>query len=187
MVRDPCRGSRGRRLPVRALALLPIQPIDTVALGQITAALRSRDVKVELKPAVLRPRHSYDLRRHQFRAERLLEHVALAAERPVLGLTDGDCYAAKLNFVFGMAEVGGGTAVVSLFRLRAGATAGTFMTRAMKEIFHELGHAVGLGHCENPRCVMHFSNSLAEADTKDEYLCAACLRRLRNWSTRSVR
>ena len=167
------------RLPVRAVALVPIQPIDTVALARIVEELRSRGVKVELKPPVLRPRDSYDGRRHQFRAERLLEHVALAAERPVLGLTDGDCYAAKLNFVFGMAEVGGGTAVVSLFRLRAGATAGTFMSRALKEISHELGHAVGLGHCQNPRCVMHSSNSLAEADTKDEYLCAACLRRLR--------
>jgi predicted Zn-dependent protease len=122
-----------------------MQPIDTVTLAQIIEELQSRGVKVELKPAILRARDSYDARRQQFRAERLLEHVTLAAERPVLGLTDGDCYAAKLNFVFGMAEVGGGTAVVSLFRLRAGATAGTFMTRTMKEIFHELGHAVGLG------------------------------------------
>ena len=180
MTPDPARGgSLARRLPVSAVTLLPIQPIDAVTLVRVSDELRSRGVKVELKPAVLRPRDSYDARRQQFRAERLLERVALAPERPVLALTDGDCYAAKLNFVFGMAEVGGGTAVVSLFRLRRGATAGTFMTRAMKEIFHELGHAVGLGHCENPRCVMHFSNSLAEADTKEECLCAACLRRLR--------
>jgi len=173
-------GSLARRLPVSAVTLLPIQPIDAVTLMRVSDELRSRGVKVELKPTILRPRDSYDARRQQFRAERLLERVALAPERPVLALTDGDCYAAKLNFVFGMAEVGGGTAVVSLFRLRMGATAGTFMTRAMKEIFHELGHAVGLGHCENLRCVMHFSNSLAEADTKEECLCAACLRQLRD-------
>jgi archaemetzincin len=160
------------------VTLLPIQPIDTVALAQITEELQWRGVKVALKPAILRPRDSYDARRQQFRADRLLERVALAAERPVLGVTDGDCYAGELNFVFGMAEVGGGTAVVSLFRLRAGVTTRTFMARAMKEIFHELGHAVGLGHCENSRCVMRFSNSLTEADTKEEYLCAACLRRL---------
>jgi archaemetzincin len=85
-----------------------------------------------------------------------------------------------------MAEVGAGAAVVSLFRLRAGATAGTFMARAMKEIFHELGHAVGLGHCENSRCVMRFSNSLVEADIREEYLCAVCLRRVHKLSARSA-
>jgi len=26
----------------------------------------------------------------------------------------------------------------------------------------ELGHTFGLGHCENPRCVMFFSNSLMD-------------------------
>jgi archaemetzincin len=97
----------------------------------------------------------------------------------VLGVTDSDCYAGKLNFVFGMADVGGGTALVSLCRLRAGATAGLFLARAMKEIIHELGHARGLGHCASSRCVMHFSNSLAETDAKDEQLCAACVQRLR--------
>ncbi|MGA2842718.1 MAG: hypothetical protein ABSG18_21645 [Steroidobacteraceae bacterium] len=47
------------------------------------------------------------------------------------------------------------------------------------EICHELGHAVGLRHCENPCCVMCFSNSLAEADAKGEELCASCMRRVR--------
>jgi hypothetical protein len=28
------------------------------------------------------------------------------------------------------------------------------------ETVHELGHLLNLGHCPNPRCVMHFSNSL---------------------------
>jgi hypothetical protein len=96
MVREPaCRRLLAARLPVRAFTLLPIQPIDTVALVQITQELRSRGVKVELKPAVLRPRDSYDARRQQFRADRLLERVALTAERPVLGVTDGDCYAGR--------------------------------------------------------------------------------------------
>jgi len=168
-----------QRLPVRELVVLPIQPIDRAALEQIAAALRSRGVGVQLERPVLRPRGSYDADRRQFRAEVLLERVALSAPRPVVGITSGDCYAGKLNFVFGIAEPGGGTAVVSLYRLHAGATTTTFLARAMKEIFHELGHARGLGHCASSRCVMHFSNTLAETDAKGEQLCAACLQRLR--------
>jgi len=173
------RGSLPYRLPVREVTLLPIQPIDHLALEQIAEELRSRDVGVKLERPILRPRGSYDARRRQFRAEVLLERVALSGARPVLGVTDNDCYAGKLNFVFGMADVGGGTALVSLCRLRAGVTASIFLARAMKEIMHELGHARGLGHCANSRCVMHFSNSLAETDAKEEQLCAVCVQRLR--------
>ncbi|HSL72436.1 MAG TPA: hypothetical protein VK864_19465, partial [Longimicrobiales bacterium] len=93
---------------------MPIQPIDPLALEQIANELRSRGVAVNLERPSLRPRDSYDARRRQFNAEALLERVALCAARPVLAVTDGDCYAGKVNFVFGIADVGGGTAVVSL-------------------------------------------------------------------------
>jgi len=36
------------------------------------------------------------------------------------------------------------------------------MQRVIKEAVHELGHAFGLTHCENSKCVMHFSNSLQD-------------------------
>jgi len=166
--------SRPHRLPVRELTLLPIQPLDDVALQAVLEALRIRGVNVHCKRAILRPRGSYSTPRRQLRADVLLESVARCKERPILGLTDADCYAGRLHFVFGIADVGQGAAVVSLFRLRIHATGSTFIERAMKEIFHELGHAAGLRHCPNSRCVMHFSNSLVETDFKEEHLCAAC-------------
>ncbi len=169
-------------LPVRELTLLPIQPVAAEAVGHIVAQLRSRGIEVHVKPSILRPAGSYDPRRRQLRADVLLRRVALDSERPVVGLTDADCYAPPLNFVFGVASLRGNSAVVSLARLRTRADEGTFMARAMKEIFHEAGHGAGLQHCSNPRCVMHFSNSLAETDVKGEQLCAACLRRLRGES-----
>ncbi|HUL46668.1 MAG TPA: archaemetzincin family Zn-dependent metalloprotease [Steroidobacteraceae bacterium] len=175
-------GHRTAGLPVRELTLLPIQPVAGEAVAQVAAELRARSIEVHVKPSILRPPGSYDARRRQLRADVLLRRVAEASERPVVGLTDADCYAPPLNFVFGVANLRGNTAVVSLARLRTRANASTFMTRAMKEIFHEAGHGVGLRHCGNPRCVMHFSNSLAETDSKGERLCATCLRQLRGGS-----
>jgi archaemetzincin len=65
-------------------------------------------------------------------------------------------------------------AVISLMRLRIGADKETFRRRAVKEAVHELGHTFGLSHCASPRCVMRFSNSLADTDRKGSEWCELC-------------
>jgi archaemetzincin len=168
-----------RRSPVRKVALLPIQPVDRSVLGQLMKELRLRGIEARIEREILQPRGACDTDRRQLKADILLEHVARCGTRPVVGVTEADCYAGDLNFVLGIAQVGGGAAVVCLNRLRSGATEKTFLARAIKEIFHELGHACGLGHCAGARCVMNFSNSLADTDAKSEELCIDCMRRLR--------
>ncbi|HIC98260.1 MAG TPA: matrixin family metalloprotease, partial [Pyrodictiaceae archaeon] len=37
-----------------------------------------------------------------------------------------------------------------------------FKLRALKEAMHEIGHVLGLLHCTDKRCVMHFSNSIID-------------------------
>ena len=49
-----------------------------------------------------------------------------------------------------------------------------FLLRAAKEAIHETGHTCGLGHCPDPRCIMHFSNSLRDTDAKEPRFCTAC-------------
>ena len=94
-----------------------------------------------------------------------------------------DLYTPGLNFVFGQALTGGKAALIALPRLRPefnGLTRNKelYRHRAVEEAVHELGHTFDLSHCPNIRCVMHFSNSLADTDGKGKDFCEGCLDKL---------
>ncbi|MEM0350005.1 MAG: archaemetzincin family Zn-dependent metalloprotease [Candidatus Caldarchaeum sp.] len=114
--------------------------------------------------------------RRQYDAEKLVKHVK-PEESLVLILTDRDLYVEGLNFVFGYAPPPVG--VVSIHRLKPSPEAGAsgrllLLDRVLKETVHEFGHLIGLHHCSTERCVMSFSNSVAEVDAKSGDLCGKC-------------
>ena len=94
-----------------------------------------------------------------------------------MAVTTVDLFSEGLDFVFGLADVGGDRAVVSVRRLAA-ADPHLLSARLLKECVHELGHTWGLPHCEDAACVMHFSNSIEETDAKTARFCATCTRSL---------
>jgi archaemetzincin len=61
-----------------------------------------------------------------------------------------------------------------LGRLHADDDSALFDARVLKEAVHEYGHTLGLGHCVDPGCVMHFSNTLADTDRKGDWFCPRC-------------
>ena len=166
------------RLPLPNRETVIVVPMDGPPAGgvvQLVVDLRREGVRATLAEPMALSGNAYDRARGQYRAERLLAAARELNGRRVLGVTARDIYAEGLNFVFGIAESPGRAAVISLFRLSSGADETTLRTRAVKEAVHELGHTLGLSHCDNPRCVMHFSNSLADTDCKTSRLCENCL------------
>lgn len=125
------------------------------------------------------PSKAYDPFRRQYRGEVFLESLPTGEEDRHVGLVDADLYVPGLNFIFGLADRSTGRAVVALPRLRQEfyglePNRELFLERVLKEVLHELGHTWGLSHCPNPRCVMHFSNSLSDTDRKDPSFCHRC-------------
>lgn len=161
--------------------LIPIeaknQPIDPGLLESICEAVHEtfqQDCQIE--PGMPAPERPNRPETSQYSAEALLTSLP-EKEGRVLGVADLDLYAPGLNFVFGLADSVTHRAVIALPRLRNSfyeepEDKALFTERAIKEAIHEFGHTFGLGHCSDPRCVMHFSNTLAETDFKSRELCA---------------
>ncbi len=98
-----------------------------------------------------------------------------------LALVNHDLFVPRLNFIFGLAQLGG-NALVALPRLRPGfyqqpSDNALYFQRILIEAVHELGHVLGLGHCDN-YCVMRFSNTLADTDQKPATYCEKCYHKI---------
>jgi archaemetzincin len=135
---------------------------------------------VEIKTGFSDLAQAYNPERKQYLSSKLLASLGKSeGDERVVGIADVDLYVPRLNFVFGEADMVSGTAIVSLCRLRPeyyglAMDEALFLERATKEIVHEVGHTFGLGHCPNTKCVMHFSNSLADTDLKEAHFCNKC-------------
>ncbi len=124
--------------------------------------------------------------RNQFYSTKLIAQalkVTSAYDGKVLLLVDVDLYIPIFTFLFGEAQLRGKHSIVSLCRLHEEFYTGRtdmplLFNRAMKEIYHELGHNFGLLHCENWECVMHASAGIEEVDIKGEFYCKKCMEQI---------
>lgn len=163
---------------------ITLKPLGNIA-DEIMEELKDRvggifHCPVEIKAGFSDLAQAYDPQRKQYFSSKLLASLKKSeGDERVVGIADVDLYVPRLNFVFGEADMVSGAAIISLCRLRQeyyglAPDEALFLKRATKEIVHEVGHTFGLGHCPNNKCVMHFSNSLADTDLKEALFCNKC-------------
>ncbi len=124
---------------------------------------------------------AWDAKRRQFHSTAILDRLKQQAPPETLktiALTDCDLFIPILTHVYGEAQLGGKSCIVSIYRLAKGispvAQRHRYLERIIKECAHELGHTFDLRHCKDNQCLMHYCRSISDVDHKENRLCRYC-------------
>lgn len=168
------------------MKMFVVRLLETIE-GDVVGALKSHietlyGVECRVDSAPLDIGFAWASARHQYNSTQILARIKPEAPmeaQALLAIASSDLYSQGLNFVFGEAEVKGKVGIISLARLRPSFWGEPddnelLALRARKEAIHELGHILGLRHCQHKRCVMRFSQTLADTDYKLDHYCPDC-------------
>lgn len=168
--------------------LVPIEPVDYAALDALVKPLElALGSPVHLhRTNEINPNSAFDPSRKQYNSTIILSLLLQRfpnSTNKILGITALDLFVPVLTYVFGEAQLGGSTCLVSTHRLDdvmygLPPNRSLLRERLLKEAIHELGHNFGLIHCRSYECAMHSSTSVEEIDLKHATFCSDCRRQI---------
>jgi len=165
------------------IEIIPFGQIESAVLDHLKVNLTEVfKAQISIGETQASPEYAYNQKRGQYYSSLILRNLLKLKEnkeKKILAIIDQDLYVLELNFVFGEADPLDNICLISITRLHQSyyglaENEDLFLKRTLKEAVHELGHLLGLRHCLDPGCVMHFSNSLADTDRKDYRFCKNC-------------
>ena len=173
----------------RTVVILPIGKVNSSYIEAVSAAVTvAADVKVRVDPQRELPKAAWYAPRKRWRAEKILD--AIDADPPegawkVLAITEAEISTTKDEYVdwgiVGLGNVGGLTSITStrIFKKHSKTNA-DLMRRVSDSAIHELGHTLGLDHCESTGCVMRDAKgkAITSADTSTGKYCDLCHERV---------
>ena len=167
----------------RIIGVVPVGEVPELAPKVIAAHITGYlKFSAEVLDPLEHPVYAFNERRLQYDAGEIInffESATFDEYDKVIGVLNVDLFVPIFTHVFGEARQNGRCALVSLFRLAEGkkrdkSTSALLLERAAKVALHELGHLFNLFHCEDNKCLMHFSGDLEDLDRTPLYFCRYC-------------
>ena len=166
-----------------SIGVLPLGEVPEIALHVISTRISEfSNFTAHILPPLGSPEYAFDERRFQYDAGIIIETLESMPFNDIekaIGVFNEDIFIPIFAHVFGEARQGGKIALVSLFRLWQNAdgsipAADLVYQRTAKVVLHELGHLFNLLHCEDKKCLMHFTGSVEDLDESPSALCEYC-------------
>jgi archaemetzincin len=189
-----CRSKENLRI-----AIQPYGKVDPAWKDSVRVALkREFNADVTVLPVQSLPANTFiNIKSPRYRADKIIRH--LREIKPdnidyILALTDRDISTTKKDVsgntlspaskyddwgVFGLGYRPGPSCIVSTFRIQ-NTSKTKFFGRLQKISIHEVGHNLGLQHCDTQQCVMRDAvESILTVDAVQPYFCDKCKRKIR--------
>jgi archaemetzincin len=158
------------------LEIIPMGRVDLTTLSVIAANAQAiLGLNTRILPVQPEPAYAFLARRGQYDAGKIVQSLTAFLDNVPyrLAVVGVDIFTPILTYVFGESQLGGKSAVISLFRLQSRNREEAY-NRAAKIALHEIGHLFGIIHCETADCLMGFSKDLAKLDERPLKFCQAC-------------
>lgn len=164
------------------ILLAPIGAFDADILSVVEKMVpRTFGLPCRIGPLLDDIGFAWNAERGQFHSTAIIAKLSEAAPLDVfkvIGLTHDDLFIPILTHVYGEAQLGGRSCIVSTCRLAEGISMvgqrALYLERIAKEAAHELGHTFDLRHCKDHHCLMHYCRSTGDVDAKNSRLCRYC-------------
>ena len=166
------------------VAIQPLGELDRALVNAVAARIRAtfavHTIVLHAKPL---PELAFYQPRRRFRGDRLVDW--LEATRPsrttkILGLMSRDLSVTKGRTydwgVMGVAGLRRSSGVISTYRLSGHHASESLVRQRLCQVaVHELGHTLGLHHCDTARCIMNDAEGgIASVDGSSGEFCRSC-------------
>jgi archaemetzincin len=164
------------------ILIAPIDSYEPATLDHLCLEIHQLfDIETQINQVIESIEFAFDPTRRQYHSTAILEQLTPKAPRSalkVLAITQKDLFIPILTHVFGEAQLGGTSCIISTFRLQNGIpplnVQLTILNRMVKEAAHELGHTFNIRHCQDPACIMRYCRSEGDVDRKSDQFCRYC-------------
>lgn len=171
-----------------------LQPLGEVRYEYLSLVEKELEAFYKANVIILKPQElpidAYDSKRKRYNANKILSYLwpqKLLQFHKIMGVTEVDILSYRWQMkpigVLGLANIYGRASVISTYRCGKKASKKRKRDRFAKNALHEMGHNLGLPHCESKSrtCFMNDSKgTIKTIDRERRHLCTDCQRKIGN-------